>query len=347
MKLRANREIERAGVSAARALFESCGCVFQEVDGANDYGKDAYVDLGQNGYVTGACLALQIKSGKSYRAGSDYAIPVDEKHVSLWRDSSVPTVGVVYDPELQKLFWCSITRHLSESTLGEHKTIPVSTGSELTRESILNGCFRGSTCVASDALVGQAILRLGTDDPQMQCAALYDCFCLGRNDARVFVLVRRLMDFLHEEPYRSAIVVLAHLTSHPDIFWTARNWVPEHVREEAQKVLRWNSAEVANLLRSVDFDKWCRGGLGQCVFMLLIQDPDIQQALRVAAVDAARAGDDDVAYWAAYLTIYLACGEGLREFNHLLELEPAIRNLPLMGEVAIILRDYGHLLLFE
>jgi hypothetical protein len=347
MKLRANREIERAGVNAARTLLESCGCVFQEVDGANDYGKDAYVDLGQSGYVTGACLALQIKSGKSYRAGSDYAIPVDEKHESVWRDSSVPTIGIVYDPDLQKLFWCSITRYLSENTLGEIKTIPVSSGNELTREAVLNGCFRDSTCVATDALLGQAILRLGSDDPQTQCAALYDCFCLGRNDARVFVLVRRMMSFFDEESYHSAVIVLSHLTSHPDIFWTARNWVPQDVRDEAVKALRWNCAEAAHLLRSVGFDEWARGRLGQCVFMLLIQDPDIQQTLGVVSVDATRAGDDDVAYWAAYLAIYLAYDEGPQEYNRLLELEPAIRNLPFMGEVAIILRDYGQLLLFE
>jgi hypothetical protein len=45
MKVSKNRPTERKGVNAARSLFEAAGCLFQEVDTRNDFGKDAYVDI--------------------------------------------------------------------------------------------------------------------------------------------------------------------------------------------------------------------------------------------------------------------------------------------------------------
>ena len=96
MRLRKNRRTERAGVNETRAFFEACDCVFQEVDLGNDYGKDAYVDLVDGQEVTGHCVALQIKSGASFRTARGYAIPV-EGHEEVWRMSSLPVAGIVYD----------------------------------------------------------------------------------------------------------------------------------------------------------------------------------------------------------------------------------------------------------
>ena len=84
MKLRVNRTLAREAVSAVRAFFESNGCVSQEVDEGNDYGKDAYVDLTMGCEVTGTCVALQIKGGESFRTKSGYKIPVDAEHRKIW-----------------------------------------------------------------------------------------------------------------------------------------------------------------------------------------------------------------------------------------------------------------------
>jgi hypothetical protein len=45
------------------ALFDDAEMVVQEVDTANDIGKDLYVDLADEGRFTGELVALQVKAG--------------------------------------------------------------------------------------------------------------------------------------------------------------------------------------------------------------------------------------------------------------------------------------------
>src|SRR5688572_3467920 len=111
MKLRRNRRVERAGVNAAQALFESHDWIFQPVELGNDYGKDAYVDVPRGEQVTGICAALQIKSGDSYRSSAGYRIPI-ENHERAWRESPLPMMGIVHDPADGQLYWCNISTFL-------------------------------------------------------------------------------------------------------------------------------------------------------------------------------------------------------------------------------------------
>jgi hypothetical protein len=106
------RITSREGVNAAQAFFERNGCIFQEIPQQNDFGKDAYVDLGEGGTVSFLCVALQVKSGRSYRtAEGDYSLPV-ESHAKNWRHSTVPVFGFVYDPDDGLIRWCDVTEHL-------------------------------------------------------------------------------------------------------------------------------------------------------------------------------------------------------------------------------------------
>ena len=106
MKLRPNRIREREAMNAARLFFEAQGCVFQEVDAANDYGKDAYLDIVEELQVTGLCVALQVKGGRSYRTrDGSYRLPVDEAHALIWARSTVPVLGIVHDERENSLHW--------------------------------------------------------------------------------------------------------------------------------------------------------------------------------------------------------------------------------------------------
>ena len=115
----------RDGVNAAGQLFEHHECRFQEVDQQQDIGKDAYVDLADQTGITPLCVALQIKAGVSYRAaGGDYAVPV-EGHADLWRRSTVPVFGIVYDPEDKHLRWVDLTGYLRAHPDQEGGSVPV------------------------------------------------------------------------------------------------------------------------------------------------------------------------------------------------------------------------------
>jgi tetratricopeptide (TPR) repeat protein len=74
---------------------------------------DAYVDLGSHGSLTGTCAALQIKGGSSFgNVRRGYRIPTRESHRSVWRESTIPVIGIVYDPRTECLHWVNITEFL-------------------------------------------------------------------------------------------------------------------------------------------------------------------------------------------------------------------------------------------
>lgn len=128
-KIGLNRNIERQGVNAVQEFFERNNSIFQEIAQQNDYGKDAYIDLTQGDYVSPLCIAVQIKSGNSYRTPKgDYFIPVNH-HAITWRNSTVPVFGIVYDPDDLQLRWIDITAYLRQHSMQDGGSIPVSKNS--------------------------------------------------------------------------------------------------------------------------------------------------------------------------------------------------------------------------
>ena len=117
------RTTSRDGVNVAR-YFEHHGCTFHEIGQQHDFGKDAYVDLGDEAGITPLCLALQIKSGASYRNSTgDYFVPMDN-HADIWRRSIVPVFGIVYDPDDGQIRWIDLmdtSGHTRSRWLGEFR----------------------------------------------------------------------------------------------------------------------------------------------------------------------------------------------------------------------------------
>ncbi|MGC4994688.1 tetratricopeptide repeat protein [Nocardia salmonicida] len=113
MKVAQTKRIERAGVNALRTLLEDHNQIVQEIDGGNDYGEDLFVTLTKDGCRTGVTIAIQVKSGEKYKRIKGYAIPVDN-HADDWRESFLPVYGVVFDIELESLFWVNLTATLTD-----------------------------------------------------------------------------------------------------------------------------------------------------------------------------------------------------------------------------------------
>ena len=344
MRIRGNRIIEREAVNSARSFFEACGCVFQEIDTSNDYGKDAYLDLTENMNITGLCIALQIKGGKKYCRNYGYAIPVDG-HLQVWRTSSVPIAGIVFDPEDGQLRWCNVTKYLNERMQENIKFIPVEKNKILTAET-LHLDFKQSFESVAKHFIDDPLLQLFSNSHESQIAGLLDCFALGRNDARVFIALRYLLRALTNEKLKLAIKILSHLTPHPDIFWHAQNWINQDVKDKVQPFLNWTKDDIFWLLSEVTWDQWERGAVGEDLYMLFIQDNCIKEKMQNVAISALAEGLEDVALSALILSVYWASENGLEEFNKLVLANPRFRQLDLISEIESPLNEFGYISIF-
>lgn len=340
VQLRANRVKERAAVNAARALFEGNGCVFQEVDQGNDYGKDAYVDLVDGKEVTGLCVALQIKGGVSYRRASGYAIPIDG-HGEVWRQSPLPVAGIVHDPETGALYWCDISTTIRQD--GDAPEIPVSRDSLLnpvTLESDFKPLFRQ---LAKQRGVGQAVLHLASEASEQRVSAILDCFGSGRSNPAIFVILRYMLARMRGEDFKVAVWILSHATMHPDILWHKNNTVPAEVEQAVKPHYRWSHDEIVRFLTEVPLPEWERGSLGQCVYYLLIEDPDIMERMRRVALASVRAGDETVAWASLYMYLCWSGQRATERYQELLREEPSFRDLDLIPDLEDILGTCGYL----
>ena len=279
MQLSDKRRAGREGVNAARMFFESNDCVFQEIGLENDFGKDAYIDIGEAGRVTNLCAALQIKAGASYRTASgDYAIPVDS-HAEIWRRSTVPVFGLVYDPHDQLLRWVDLTGYLRAHPDQEGSSVPVSRRQTLDRIS-LQGAFKNGVAVYSSP--GATDLALNLLSPgSLQIGAVYDAWALSRSDPHYLLVLRRFIADLLPEALRRAIWLLSHVGSHPNILWTKDNWIKPEAETLLLPSFRWSPEEIEQMLRAVSPEDYGYGTLGECLDVLLYEDTNVVAKLSI------------------------------------------------------------------
>jgi hypothetical protein len=346
MQIRANRPTERAGVNAAQALFESENWIFQPVDQGNDYGKDAYVDASDGQTVTGVCATLQIKSGVSFRRASGYAIPV-EGHECVWRESPLPVMGIIHDPNTGRLYWCDISGYLRDHPNESPISIAVSAESVLDKAS-LNGEFLERIRRNSEqSRLARSLLDLCSDSTDLQVASILSCFRASMSDQRPLVLVRRLIGSFTGPSYRAALHMLTLMTPHADIIWTSQNRLPESIRTAVSGTFCWTESELVHMIANLDWEEWQRGGSGEDLYMLLNGDPEIQSKLRRLLTTAVADRDERVAWTSLYLLIYWAGEKGRDEYEQITIDLPEVRSLSYVGELEAILVDNPNVILFE
>lgn len=114
-KRKHSQATSRDGINFVQALVEHHNSTFQEIDLHNDLGNDAYVEFVVEENATGCCVALQIKSGSSYRAGPNkYAFQSNRDHFEYWSSHTLPVFAVIFDPDTQGAVWVDITEHLRQ-----------------------------------------------------------------------------------------------------------------------------------------------------------------------------------------------------------------------------------------
>jgi len=342
MLLRSSRIAERAGVNAARSFFEEQGVVFQEVEQGNDYGKDAYLDLVDRGTVTGLCAAVQIKAGASYRRAKDYFIPVGE-HGGVWRSSTIPIMGVVFDPEDGLLRWCAISDFLWRNPTATR--IPVNRENVLDATS-LSGSFRAAVRRSSSALPRDAVARVITPSAQDAHVAIQDCFALARFHPGPLIALRYILRALQGNVLHHAIHVIAHATPHPDIFWHRENWLPETIQVTINQHLVWSPDEIVILLTEVPRPRWQRGDIGQSLDMLFAADKELQRKWPMVIAWAFASNRDEAAHMALLLAVARSSSQ-TTAFENLVAPHKDLWDESILAQIAYDLDEFGYLSLYS
>jgi hypothetical protein len=279
MRTHSNRVTSRDGVNVTRLFFEHCGCTFQEIDQQHDFGKDAYIDLADEAGFTPLCVALQVKSGVSYRnSKGDYVVPV-ENHSEFWRRSTVPVFGIVYDPDDSQIRWVDLTGYLRANPEQSDGSIPVSGRHTLDQQS-LRGAFTNAVRAYVARGAGDLTLNLLSPDP-FQTDAVYDAWALSRSDPKYLLIMRRFIMDLLPESLRRAIWLLSHVGSHPNILWTKDNWIKPESERQLLSSFRWSPEEIAHMLRAVEHSDYGGGTLGECLDVLLYEDANVVSKLHI------------------------------------------------------------------
>jgi len=343
VKVNPNRQISRDGVNTTRLFFEHNGCTFQEVDQQQDFGKDAYVDIGDQAGVSPLCVALQIKSGASYSKGNgDYSLPV-EQHADAWRKSTVPVFGIVHDPRDGHLRWVDLTGYLQAHPDHAAGNITVSQWQTLDGTT-LRGAFTAAVRAYIGGGAGALTLALLSPEP-FQLGAVYDAWALSRSDAKYLLILRRFIMDLKPEPLRRAIWLLSHVGSHPDIFWTKDNWIRPETDKQVLPSFRWSPEEIAHMLRAVDHSDYGRGTLGQCLDLLLYEDRAVVQKLIIAIALLLKDADTTQAIRAA--TLALTHSRDQRKQLATLDADfPNLREDEWFRDVAASVEESGNLSLY-
>ncbi len=290
--LRVGHRSERGGINAVRMLLERHDLVVDEVDGRSDYGRDLNVDVTRGSVITGGIIGVQVKGGKSFCRDGRWVIPATPTDWHYWRSSTVPVIGMVHDPDTGMIRWINLSQHARSKVQiddGGYGAMPQS--DEVTEVVVSNvlddtsfDAFLDQIETYLAATAESAYLLLVESDDEARRRGIFNCWTLGRRDPRPLILLRRLLPSMTGRSLIDGITVLAHATSHPDIFWTKQNWITPLIEDEVRATLRWSSEELATLVHAVEtLDvggvDWQRGGVGQSLWSIMVVDPDLCQKL--------------------------------------------------------------------
>jgi hypothetical protein len=303
----------RDGINFVRALVERQNSTFQEIDLQNDLGNDAYVEFIVEENATGCCVALQIKSGRSYRiAPARYAFQADRDHFEYWASHTLPVIAVVFDPEVQTAFWTDITEHLRRNPSAMvDGPYTISAEQELSQASFGEfrlHCLRYRDQYSREPNFGRALESFAArDDVERSFDGLRALFAYHRQQAATwYYLISCLSNYRDHPVLRPLIARLSHIPGHGDIFWSRNNLIDEHVRRSALRFMRerFDRRDAITMLAAIDEIGIERGTIGQCVHTLIDTMADTSLVMESIAIDGSH--DELIRYSAILFAVAAA-----------------------------------------
>jgi hypothetical protein len=296
-KRKRTQATSRDGINFVRLLVERHNSTFQEIDLQNDLGNDAYVEFVVQENATGCCVALQIKSGRSYRvAAQKYAFQSDRDHFEYWASHTLPVLAVIFDPEIQKAFWVDITDHLRQNSLliaeGPYTVSADEELSEASFDKFRQHCLSYRDQYSRETNFGRALESFAARSDVERCFdGLRALFAYHRQQvATWYFLISCFSNYRKHPVLRALVARLCHIPGHGDIFWSRSNLIAEQVRREALQFMRerFDRRDAVTMLAVIDDAGIQRGTMGQCVHTLVDTMADTEGVMVSIAVDASQ-----------------------------------------------------------
>lgn len=357
IKRKRSQATSRDGVNFVRGLVERQNSTFQEIDLHNDLGNDAYVEFVVEENATGCCVALQIKSGASYRTSSDrYAFQADRDHFEYWASHTLPVLAIIVDPEKGKAVWVDITDHLKLSPSiiikGPYTIQAVREFSESTFSEFRNHCLRYREQYSREPNFGRAMESFSARADIERCFdGLGALFAYHRNQlATWYYLISCISNYRGHPVLRPLIARLCHIPGHGDILWSKRNTIEERVRRDALLIMkeRFDCRDALTLLSAIDDAGIDRGTIGQCVHALVDTMADTVSVMRSIASDQSQ--NDRVRHSALLFAVSAAQSQATSAALAVLDLiRPSIDDSELVAVIDWLegdLRQYGYVSLY-
>lgn len=293
-KRKRSQATSRHGINFVRALVERHNSTFQEIDIHNDLGNDAYVEFVVEENATGCCVALQIKSGRSYRiAPNKYGFQSNRDHFEYWSSHTLPVLAVIFDPEAQRAVWVDITEHLRQRpSLITEGPYTISADQDLSDASFgefRRQCLRYRDQYSREPNFGRALESFSIREDVERCFdGLTALFAFHRQQAATwYYIVSCLSNYRDHPVLRPLIARLCHIPGHGDIFWSRGNLIDEQVRRRALLFMRerFDHRDALTMLSSIDDAGIDRGTIGQCVHALVDTMADTATIMESIATD--------------------------------------------------------------
>lgn len=331
--------IGQQGVNAFQRRCLELSWIFQETSQQSDFGKDGYLDFAPRSVVTGPCIAVQIKGGRSMKRGGGYTLKVSKSQRRFWEMSTVPVFGIVWDPDEDALFWCDISGKLRTDGL-EAKLFAPNTQELNTAE----GANAFLEYAIASTIAGPIALALASEDKFLQIAAVEDTLAWGRQDPRYFILLRRVMFGLHPHALDHAIYVLGKLTLNYDVL-ADKLWIGQENCTALRSHFKWTVSEVVALLDRIEDDGIYRGTFGQNIYWLIVGDDnwDFISIVEQAVVLAVEMGRTTAAAWGLIISVFWAEKRGEAKLAELLERQPKLQSIWSVDQIREELKQNGEI----
>ncbi|RFM27278.1 DUF4365 domain-containing protein [Deminuibacter soli] len=226
-----NLKTELLGVRYVEGVVQNNHSIFHSFLRENDQGNDCYIEFVKGGIALNYGVFAQLKSGISYKDNKGYKIPTDKAHLNYWSQALYQTVGIVYDPEINKAFWVDISAYLKVNPQvleQEYHSIRVEATNEFSEElfsSFIEYCFDYREAYMNYENYGRSLEWFADiEHPDICYEGLKSLYSNHRNRPSAWFYIISSFSKIKEEGIRRNILgLLSNYTNNPHVFWHSGN----------------------------------------------------------------------------------------------------------------------------